>query len=368
MGGVNRTLYPTYPDWSNYSLWLELGGRGFDSAWEYRTQAGIAQAIKASGVPRDAVFITTKIPGSLHGGCCGCPGAGPPGTCLAECHGVCFPSAGHYTAANATAYIEENLRILAEFGIEYIDLLLLHEPCDFLAPYAYNASGETSRVYGAMEAALLSEDPKFKGRIKAIGVSNFDSNMLSDLARTNRIVPAVNQCHMSIGEYDKKTHEYCKANNITYQGYSVLHGAVSLSDKTLTAIAAKYNVSTAQVVERWVTQLGVPIVTASNISDYDIEDMAIFDFSLTQDELDEIANLGPKCDANPQCSDTAGKCVSVGCKVCSDKPPAKSCGSCGCATCCPGCKLEVAGGLPYCSEEKEGGQTPMPAFLLRPFP
>ena len=265
--------------------------------------------------------------------------------------------------------LRENLRILAEFGIEYIDLLLLHEPCDFLAPYAYNASGETSRVYGAMEAALLSEDPKFKGRIKAIGVSNFDSNMLSDLARTNRIVPAVNQCHMSIGEYDKKTHEYCKANNITYQGYSVLHGAVSLSDKTLTAIAAKYNVSTAQVVERWVTQLGVPIVTASNISDYDIEDMAIFDFSLTQDELDEIANLGPKCDANPQCSDTAGKCVSVGCKVCAvTSHPPRAAARVGVRRAAPGASSRWPAGYRIAVRRRRVDKPRCQHFCSAPFP
>ena len=61
MGGVNATDYPTYPDYTNYSLWLEVGGRGFDSAWEYRTQRGIGEAIRASGLPRHEIFVTTKM-------------------------------------------------------------------------------------------------------------------------------------------------------------------------------------------------------------------------------------------------------------------------------------------------------------------
>ena len=72
MGGVEQV---NYPDSTNYSLWLDLGGRGFDSAWEYGTQTEIANAIKASGLPRSEIFITTKIPGSIHNGCCGCPNA-----------------------------------------------------------------------------------------------------------------------------------------------------------------------------------------------------------------------------------------------------------------------------------------------------
>eukprot|EP00729_Bicosta_minor_P001487 gene1487-34512_t len=87
----------------NYSMWLNLGGRGFDTAWEYGTQAEIAAAVIASGVDRSEIFITSKIPGSLYGGCCGCPGAKAPGEwppCKPSCHDVCFPTSGHYTAQN----------------------------------------------------------------------------------------------------------------------------------------------------------------------------------------------------------------------------------------------------------------------------
>ena len=289
LGGVNSTDYPSYPDYSNYSLWLELGGRGFDSAWEYRTQATVAKAMVASGVPREQLFLTTKIPGSLHGGCCGCPGAGPAGTCLPKCHGLCFPAHGHYTAENATSYIHQNLKILLANGIEYIDLLLLHEPCDYIAPYPYNASAETSDVYGAMEAALLSTDPALMGRIKSIGVSNFNSRMLTLLAVTNKVKPAVNQCRMTVGGYDAATHAYCRQHGITYQAYSTLHGKID--DPAVSTIATAHGVSNAQVGMRWVTQLGVPLVTASENAKYDREDMGIFDFELSQAEMETLTAI-----------------------------------------------------------------------------
>jgi len=345
MGGVNATLMPNYPDYSNYSLWLELGGRGFDSAWEYRTQGGIARAMVASGISRSEMFLTTKIPGSLHGGCCGCPGADPAPNCLAKCHGVCFPAHGHYTADNATAYIEEDLKILMQNGVEYIDLLLLHEPCDYLAPYPYNATAETSAIYGAMENALQN----MNGRIKSIGVSNFDAHALSELARTNKVVPAVNQCRMSIGDYDKETHDYCKKHGITYQAYSTLHG--DIHNDAVTAIAEAHNVSNADIVMRWVTQLGVPLVTASDKAEYDIGDIQMFDFELTDSEMQVLTSIG-QCQAHPHhCTFAPGNCVQMGCQVCGTKTPTKSCGSCGCETCCPQCKLETVQGLSYCAEK-----------------
>ena len=130
----------------------------------------------------------------------------------------------------------------------------------------------------AMEAAYQSEDPALKGRIKAIGVSNFDANMLSLLAQTNKVIPAVNQCRMSVGEYDAATHAYCKEHRIAYQAYSTLHGSVD--DPAVDRIASAHNVSNAQAVMRWVTQLGVPLVTASATADYDESDIDIFSFNL----------------------------------------------------------------------------------------
>lgn len=172
--------------------------------------------------------------------------------------------------------------------IGYIDLLLMHQPCDYLAPYAYNASSETSTIYGAIEKAYTTMPDK----IKAIGVSNFQTVQLEALAKTNTITPMVNQCEMSVGSFDVETAQYCWDHNITYQAYSVLHGRGISSSKTITTIAKAHgtNVSNQQVVMRWVTQKGIPVVTASNVSEYDLEDIAIFDFNLTDAEMKEARN------------------------------------------------------------------------------
>merc|ERR1712226_1664599 len=99
----------------------------------------------------------------------------------------------------------ENLRELGS-KIGYIDLLLLHEPCDYLAPYPYNATQETAGAYKAMEEAYAWDN----NTVRAIGVSNFQQIHLDALFQTNRVKPAVNQCRMSVGNYDKQTHDYCK--------------------------------------------------------------------------------------------------------------------------------------------------------------
>ena len=363
MGGV---VQKGYPDNTNYSLWLDLGGRGFDSAWEYGTQTAIAEAIKASGVPRADIFITTKIPGSIHNGCCGCPNAKSEAQGCAHCHGVpgpttCFPTAGYYTPDMAKNFITKDLELLAAAGVDYIDMLLMHEPADYLAPYPYNASKETSGVFGAMEEAFYSTDPIFAGKIKAIGVSNFDTDMLTQLATTNpKTTPVVNQCRMTVGAYDKATHDYCVQHGITYQGYSTLHG----NGATLPAVvaaAAAHNVSVQSVEMRWVTQLGIPIVTASNVTRYDEEDLALFKYNLTAQEMVAISQATPPAhagtcqDPNPTCTNVGKQCITHGCQVCSKVRPSKSCGSCGCQTCCDGCTLRNSKGLTYCANAGESG-------------
>lgn len=107
-------------------------------------------------------------------------------------------------------------------------------------------------IYGAMEDAFLNE---MKGKIRALGVSNFDANMLELLSQTSRIKPAVNQCRMTVGMFDSATAGYCKAHGITYQAYSTLHTyppAPSIAGSTVikTIAEAHGGVSNQQVVMR----------------------------------------------------------------------------------------------------------------------
>ena len=147
-------------DWggSNYSLWLELGGRGFDTAWEYQTSAAIRDAVLSSGVPRSDIFITHKIPGSLGFNC-----TDPKCQTFPELP----PVTGHYTPDMARHFLADNLqRLGAQIG--YIDLLLLHTPCNYGGKGPHN-QGECAAIYEVMEEAVRN------GTARAIGVSNFET-------------------------------------------------------------------------------------------------------------------------------------------------------------------------------------------------
>ena len=274
---------------------------------------------------------------------------------------MCFPKYGHYTPAQALEYLRMDLEKLGD-AIGYIDLLLMHQPCDFIAPYPYNASQETASIWGAMEAFFKSNPDK----IRAIGVSNFDTTSLSALAKTATVTPAVNQCRMSVGQFDKPTFEYCQAHNITYQAYSVLHGQGIGTSATLKQIGAAHGgVSNQQVVMRWVTQKGIPLVTASNVSSYDLEDMDIFSFNLTDREMDELDKYSPyDCKAHKTCPAIIKDCVNDGCAECEkkvsgvsaltflgEKHAAGECGSCLCKSCCDACTLMKSKGISYCQKK-----------------
>ena len=277
---------------------------------------------------------------------------------------MCFPKSGHYTPAQALEYLRMDLEDLGD-KIGYIDLLLMHQPCDFIAPYPYNASQETASIWAAMEAFFKSHPDK----VRAIGVSNFDTTSLSELAKTATVTPAVNQCRMSVGQFDKATFEYCQAHNITYQAYSVLHGQGIATSATLKQIGAAHGgASNQQVVMRWVTQKGVPLVTASNVSAYDLEDINIFGFNLTAREMDELDNYSPfDCKAHKTCPAVIEDCVNDGCAECEkkvggvsalpfleDKHAAGECGSCLCKSCCDACTLMKSKGISYCQKKTLG--------------
>jgi len=245
-----------------------------DTAWEYQTQWAISKAVRSSGIPRSDIFIETKIPCSVHGG--------------SHAHGRYFPP--YMTPEDSRAHFHADLN---ELDMEYVDLLVLHEPCDYIAPYAYNASKETAGVYSVLEEALAN------GTAKAIGVSNFRKEHFEALLQTNHVVPAVNQARLSLGNVDWETVEYCWHHNITYQVYSPLHyagcdGVPASSSPTLQRIATAHNVSYIQVMLRWMSQRGWAIVTATNKTSHATSDIHIYDFTLTEDELNALDHCRAK--------------------------------------------------------------------------
>lgn len=250
---------------SNRTLWIESGGRGLDTALSYgdADMVNVGEAVRASGLPRDAFFVTSKIP------CC--PARRFP-----------FPYAHECSGHNATADVEHSLRVL---GMERVDLMLMHWPCDEWE--------DTLKLWRAMEPLVAT------GKTRAIGVSNFNASALNRLLDAASVKPAVNQNGFSIAGHDQTlwgrddaTVVASRAAGVAYMAYSPLGGWTQvdvLHDPTVLAVAAAHNVSAAQVALRWVVQQGIAAVSSARKPEYVQEDLDIFAFNLTADEMSRLA-------------------------------------------------------------------------------
>lgn len=226
--------------------------------------------MRASGLPRSSLFVTTKVP------CC-------PGTKWVRfCN-----STGCASDVDTRQQVEHDL---ATLQLDYVDLLLLHWPCDTLE--------DNVRTYKVMESYVKA------GKARAIGLSNFNAARIEELLPHVSIKPAINQCAFSIAGHasdewgrDDATVAACKRHNITYEAYSPLGGwalggtSRVLNDPTVKAIAQAHNKSSAQVALRWVVQQGIVAVTASNELAYDLADLALWGFALSAKEMAVLAAL-----------------------------------------------------------------------------
>jgi len=229
------------------SNWLSQGGRGIDTAWVYFDQSQIAAAILASGVPREQLFITSKIPG-----------------CLA-----------------AERFIEADLK---QLNTTYIDLMLIHSAIPSLnCPNTWK----------------VLEEYVHQGKLKAIGVSNFKSGDLDRVLAEATIVPAVNQISHSVLEHDDELVQYCAQKNITIEAYSPLgspgrHNANSTSvfqNPTISTIAQAHNVSNPQVALRWIVQSGHVLTVLSESAAHQANDADVFTFQLSADEMTQLDGI-----------------------------------------------------------------------------
>ncbi len=258
----------------NHDIWLKNGGRGVDTAFVYgdKAQKETGESIRNSNIPRSELFVTTKVP------CCPAKKwlkfAGGVGGCAILGH-------------NTSKHIEHDMSTL---DLEYVDLMLLHWPCDTFE--------ETLSAYSAMEEMVA------KGTARAIGVSNFNSSMIERIVKEAKIKPAINQCGFSIADHtndtwgrDDLTVSTCKKHGITYEAYSPLGGWAKggtshvLDDPTVMEIAKKHNKTAAQIALRWVVQQDIVLVTASNNIEHEIGDLEIFNWTLSLEEMEQLAAL-----------------------------------------------------------------------------
>ncbi|KAG8463696.1 hypothetical protein KFE25_003969 [Diacronema lutheri] len=233
---------------ADVEMWLREGGVGLDTAWNYHNQPLVATGIERSKRARESIFVTTKIP--------------------------CFER-----EEIALAFVLDDLR---QLRTKYVDLMLLHSPC---------ASHEgTAASWRALQLALG------RGLARAIGVSNFAQADLAAAIDGSKalggVLPAVNQCSMSIGHRDQPMLELCRRLGITYEAYSPLRH-VQLSDARLLAVAKAHGKSAAQIALRWILQQGVPLATSPGAShEFTRQDLELDTFELTPAEMDALSAIG----------------------------------------------------------------------------
>ena len=223
---------------------IKSGYRGIDTAQSYFNESEVGDAIVECGVPREELFITTKV------------------------------WIDHYGYEECKASVEESLRKLKT---DYLDLCLLHQPF--------------SDYYGAYRAL---EDLYAEGKIKAIGVSNFYPDRLTDICMFDRkVIPAVNQV-----EVNPFNAQWCDQENMEKHGVKMEawapfgEGRNNLfTNETLVSIGKKYNKSSAQVMLRWLIQRGVIVACKSTHIERMQENINVFDFELTEEDMNSIKTL-----------------------------------------------------------------------------
>ena len=222
---------------------FKLGYRHVDTAHAYQNERGVGQAVKESGLPREEIWITTKL----------------------------WPS--EYGEGKTAKAID---KMLERLQTDYIDLLLLHQQF-----------GDYLGAWKDMEKAVA------EGKVKSIGLSNFESERLEEVLAAATINPSVLQveCHPYYQQNDLKK-RIAPYNTVIESWYPLGHGdAALIEEPVFTKLAEKYGKTNAQIILRWHIQEGIIVFPKSSNPVHIKENIDIFDFELTEEEMNEIRQL-----------------------------------------------------------------------------
>jgi methylglyoxal/glyoxal reductase len=221
---------------------IKHGYRSIDTAAIYENEEGVGQAIRESGIAREDLFVTSKVWNTDLG-----------------------------YESTISAYKSS----LEKLGLDYLDLYLIHWPVE----------GKFKEAWRALETLYKS------GKVKAIGVSNFQVHHLEELLKNAEIIPTVNQVEYHPLLTQKEVHEFCQKHGIQLEAWSPLMQGQLFDNPLLKGLAAKYNKSVAQVIIRWDLQNGVITIPKSTKEHRIIENANVFDFELSKEDMSVINGL-----------------------------------------------------------------------------
>ncbi|MNO12341.1 putative oxidoreductase YtbE [compost metagenome] len=225
---------------------VKHGYRSIDTAAIYGNEEGVGrgirQGLKEAGIGREDLFVTSKVWNADLG------------------------------YESTLAAYETSLNKL---GLDYLDLYLIHWPVE----------GKFKEAWRALETIYK------KGRVKAIGVSNFQIHHLEEIMRDAELKPMVNQVEYHPRLTQKELQRYCKAQGIQFEAWSPLMQGQLLDNPVIKEIAHKYNKSIAQVILRWDLQNGVVTIPKSTKENRIVENASVFDFELTKEDMEQIDSL-----------------------------------------------------------------------------
>jgi len=221
---------------------LGLGYRLLDTARAYGNEADVGAAVRESGIPRDQIFVTTKLPSDDHG---------------------YDPTLRAFDAS------------LAQMGLDYVDLYLIHWPL----------SDQRNESWRALEKILAD------GRARAIGVSNYTQRHLTELLERARVVPAVNQVEFSPFLYQRGLLEFCRARHIQLEAFAPLTKGRRLDDPHVAAVAARHGGTNAQVMIRWVIEHDVVVIPKTVHRARLVENAGVFEFELSPEDMHALDGL-----------------------------------------------------------------------------
>jgi 2,5-diketo-D-gluconate reductase A len=225
---------------------IQTGYRHIDTAASYQNEEAVGRGIQQSGVAREKLFITTKLWIQSHG-------------------------------YEGTRKAFDNS--LKRLQLDYLDLYLIHQPF-----------GDVYGEWRAMEELVQ------QGKVRAIGVSNFQPDRLMDLMIHNQITPAVNQIEVNPFQQQIETQKFLQDNRVQVEAWAPFaEGRNNIfQNETLHSIAAKHNKSVPQVILRWLVQRGIIALAKSTRKERMLENISVFDFELTAEDMAAIASLDTK--------------------------------------------------------------------------